>query len=82
MLGVEAVPLVALTSAGPRPKVDYCMTGVPYYLFDPLQDRDRWSTVIHHFSFSKSYCIPGHRLGAMWRPKSFSITFSPFLLVY
>lgn len=37
MLGVEAVPLVALTSAGFRPKVDYRMTGVLYHLFDPCR---------------------------------------------
>ncbi|KAF8798690.1 PLP-dependent transferase [Phlegmacium glaucopus] len=41
----------------------------PHYLFTSTSWR---STFIHLFSFSKSYCLPGHRLGA--------IVASPFLL--
>ena len=46
------------------------MTGVPHHLFDPSQDWDWRSAVIHLFSFSKSYCVPGHRLGAIVAPKT------------
>ncbi|KAF9650230.1 PLP-dependent transferase [Thelephora ganbajun] len=122
MLGVEAVPLAMIASAGFQPKVEDCeplltgktkaialvspnnptgavyspellrafaelaksqdialildetyrdfiTTGVPHHLFDPLQDWDWRSTVIHLFSFSKSYCVPGHRLGAIVTPQ-------------
>ncbi|KAH6911046.1 aminotransferase [Coprinopsis sp. MPI-PUGE-AT-0042] len=43
---------------------DFITTGQPpHALFSsPLQWR---STLIHLFSFSKSYCMPGHRLGAI-----------------
>ena len=37
----------------------------PHHLFIPEGDWDWRSTLIHLFSFSKSYCLPGHRLGAM-----------------
>ncbi|KAF7977219.1 hypothetical protein HWV62_4491 [Athelia sp. TMB] len=40
---------------------DFLLTGPPHPLFSyPWR-----STLIHLFSFSKSYCIPGHRLGAI-----------------
>ncbi|KAL1946178.1 hypothetical protein VTO73DRAFT_15305 [Trametes versicolor] len=40
---------------------DFITTHAPHQLFAPPAD---WrSTFIHLFSFSKSYCIPGHRLG-------------------
>ncbi|KAM5541286.1 hypothetical protein V8D89_005215 [Ganoderma adspersum] len=56
---------------------DFITTGVPHRLFStsesasrvPDSDRDlpaAWdwrTTFVHLFSFSKSYCIPGHRLG-------------------
>ena len=53
---------------------DFILDGVPHYLFVPgsLQGRSGLPTdwtwrqhFIHLFSFSKSYCIPGHRLGAI-----------------
>ncbi|KAI1783324.1 PLP-dependent transferase [Ganoderma leucocontextum] len=52
---------------------DFITTGVPHRLFSPptggtleggLPSKWDWrTTFIHLFSFSKSYCIPGHRLG-------------------
>ena len=53
---------------------DFITTGVPHRLFstsasravpdgDLPADWDWRTTFIHLFSFSKSYCIPGHRLG-------------------
>lgn len=45
------------------------MTGAPHHLFSPSQGWDWRSTVVHLFSFSKSYCVPGHRLGAIVAPK-------------
>lgn len=48
---------------------DFIMDGPPHRLFatglTPAlpQSWDWRQTVIHLFSFSKSYCIPGHRLG-------------------
>ena len=52
---------------------DFITTGVPHRLFSPSTSRipkgdllPKWdwrTTFIHLFSFSKSYCIPGHRLG-------------------
>ncbi|KAH7906582.1 pyridoxal phosphate-dependent transferase [Hygrophoropsis aurantiaca] len=38
--------------------------GPPHTLFSSTTSAWSWrSTVVHLFSFSKSYCIPGHRLG-------------------
>ncbi|KAI0693615.1 PLP-dependent transferase [Cerioporus squamosus] len=57
---------------------DFITTGVPHHLFSPASASPSspndtssglpagWSwrsTFVHLFSFSKSYCIPGHRLG-------------------
>ncbi|KAF8079283.1 pyridoxal phosphate-dependent transferase [Lyophyllum atratum] len=40
---------------------DFILTGAPHALFSGA-----WrSNFIHLFSFSKSYCVPGHRLGAI-----------------
>ncbi|KAF5384801.1 hypothetical protein D9615_000943 [Tricholomella constricta] len=40
---------------------DFILTGAPHSLFSGA-----WrSNFIHLFSFSKSYCLPGHRLGAI-----------------
>ncbi|TFY79626.1 hypothetical protein EWM64_g4391 [Hericium alpestre] len=48
---------------------DYIIPGPPHSLFSPssgeLTDWDWRRHLIHLFSFSKSYCIPGHRLGAV-----------------
>ncbi|TDL29655.1 PLP-dependent transferase [Rickenella mellea] len=48
---------------------DFVTTGVPHELFATsslLSDDWSWrSHFIHLFSFSKSYCVPGHRLGAI-----------------
>ncbi|KAL5487928.1 hypothetical protein ACEPAI_6036 [Sanghuangporus weigelae] len=53
---------------------DFILSGVPHHLFVPgsLQVQSglpaNWTWrehFIHLFSFSKSYCIPGHRLGAI-----------------
>ena len=38
------------------------LTATPHYLFTSTSWR---STFVHLFSFSKSYCLPGHRLGAI-----------------
>ncbi|KZP05906.1 PLP-dependent transferase [Athelia psychrophila] len=43
---------------------DFLLTGPPHSLFSS-QEQSWRSTLIHLFSFSKSYCIPGHRLGAI-----------------
>lgn len=48
---------------------DFITTGVPHHLFEPSHDWDWRHTLIHLFSFSKSYCVPGHRLGAIVAPK-------------
>ncbi|EMD40082.1 hypothetical protein CERSUDRAFT_151007 [Gelatoporia subvermispora B] len=53
---------------------DFITSGVPHHLFspstpstpDPHSDSEPWSwrtTFIHLYSFSKAYCIPGHRVG-------------------
>ncbi|KAI0738778.1 PLP-dependent transferase [Daedaleopsis nitida] len=58
---------------------DFITTGVPHHLFAPgssppaaasgLPADWAWrTTLIHLFSFSKSYCIPGHRLGLVCAP--------------
>ncbi|KAG5644095.1 hypothetical protein DXG03_009114 [Asterophora parasitica] len=40
---------------------DFILTGAPHSIFSGA-----WrSNFIHLFSFSKSYCLPGHRLGAI-----------------
>ncbi|KAG5638509.1 hypothetical protein H0H81_012314, partial [Sphagnurus paluster] len=41
---------------------DFILTGPPHSLFANTNWR---SNFIHLFSFSKSYCLPGHRLGAI-----------------
>ncbi|KAF8753454.1 PLP-dependent transferase [Rhizoctonia solani] len=49
---------------------DFVTPGPPHDLFTP---KDNWSwrsNVIHLFSFSKSYRVPGHRLGALVADKS------------
>ncbi|KAF9790293.1 PLP-dependent transferase [Thelephora terrestris] len=48
---------------------DFITNDVPHHLFEPSKDWDWRSTLIHLFSFSKSYCVPGHRLGAIVAPK-------------
>ena len=58
---------------------DFITTGVPHPLFAPAgsptaadsglpADWDWRTTFVHLFSFSKSYCIPGHRLGLICAP--------------
>lgn len=56
---------------------DYIIDDVPHHLFSPgvqksstilPRDWDWRRHFIHLFSFSKSYCIPGHRLGAIVAP--------------
>ncbi|KIP06872.1 hypothetical protein PHLGIDRAFT_106532 [Phlebiopsis gigantea 11061_1 CR5-6] len=42
---------------------DFITSGPPHKLFASEQNWSWRQTVIHLFSFSKSYCIPGHRLG-------------------
>jgi aspartate/methionine/tyrosine aminotransferase len=37
----------------------------PHSIFTPGNGWDWRSTFVHLFSFSKSYCLPGHRLGAV-----------------
>jgi aspartate/methionine/tyrosine aminotransferase len=37
----------------------------PHDLFTPAGDWSWRTSIIHLFSFSKSYCLPGHRLGAI-----------------
>ena len=46
---------------------DFITTGPPHHLFSPSPNpSESWRThFIHLFSFSKSYCIPGLRLGAI-----------------
>ncbi|KZS88438.1 PLP-dependent transferase [Sistotremastrum niveocremeum HHB9708] len=45
---------------------DLIVEGQPHDLFHSSLGDGTWrSTLIHLFSFSKSYCLPGHRLGAM-----------------
>jgi aspartate/methionine/tyrosine aminotransferase len=41
------------------------LTGPPHTLFTPSPSFAWRSHFIHLFSFSKSYCLPGHRLGAI-----------------
>ncbi|OBZ70797.1 Aspartate aminotransferase [Grifola frondosa] len=56
---------------------DFILDGPPHPLFSssphPCLSTDwRWrSTFIHLFSFSKSYCIPGHRLGLICASPAF-----------
>ena len=45
---------------------DFVVTGSPpHALFSPSAPQPWRSTFVHLFSFSKSYCLPGHRLGAI-----------------
>lgn len=52
---------------------DFILDGVPHHLFSnnssELAADWTWRKhFIHLFSFSKSYCVPGHRLGAIVAP--------------
>ncbi|KAI0342930.1 PLP-dependent transferase [Trametopsis cervina] len=57
---------------------DFVLEGPPHHLFatghvSSLPESWNWrATLIHLFSFSKSYCIPGHRLGLMVSSPSIS----------
>lgn len=47
---------------------DLIPSGQPHKLFTPFASSTDWewrANFIHLFSFSKSYCVPGHRLGAI-----------------
>jgi len=45
---------------------DFLVSGsAPHNLFSPAAAHPWRSTFIHLFSFSKAYCLPGHRLGAI-----------------
>lgn len=44
---------------------DFVEQGPPHDLFTPRDGWDWRSTLVHLFSFSKSYRVPGHRLGAI-----------------
>ena len=44
---------------------DFVEPGPPHNLFTPRDGWDWRSTFVHLFSFSKSYRVPGHRLGAI-----------------
>ncbi|KAG8934483.1 hypothetical protein FRC02_009830 [Tulasnella sp. 418] len=44
---------------------DFVLDGIPHDLFKKVENWDWRDTVIQLFSFSKSYCVPGHRLGAV-----------------
>lgn len=47
---------------------DFIQSGPPHSLFSTSKGNpsfDWRTTFIHLFSFSKSYCVPGHRLGAI-----------------
>lgn len=44
---------------------DLIPSGHPHMLFSPTTDWEWRKNFIHLFSFSKSYCVPGHRLGAI-----------------
>jgi alanine-alpha-ketoisovalerate/valine-pyruvate aminotransferase len=44
---------------------DLIPSGPPHKLFGSTPIWDWRSNFIHLFSFSKSYCVPGHRLGAI-----------------
>lgn len=52
---------------------DFVTTGPPHQLFNPSATAgwDWRSTFIHLYSFSKAYCIPGHRLGLLCASPSF-----------
>lgn len=54
---------------------DFILDDVPHHLLTPGQRQSNLSSdwtwrkhFIHLFSFSKSYCVPGHRLGAIVAP--------------
>ncbi|KAH9951999.1 pyridoxal phosphate-dependent transferase [Amylocystis lapponica] len=44
---------------------DFITTGAPHALFTPTPTWAWRNTFIHLYSFSKAYCIPGHRLGLL-----------------
>ncbi|KAA1475608.1 PLP-dependent transferase [Dentipellis sp. KUC8613] len=47
---------------------DFILPGPPHSLFNPSALLGDWNwrrNLVHLFSFSKSYCVPGHRLGAI-----------------
>jgi len=44
---------------------DFITSGPPHSLFTPTPTWNWRTNFIHLFSFSKSYCIPGHRLGLL-----------------
>lgn len=44
---------------------DFVEPGPPHDLFTPHDGWDWRTTFVHLFSFSKSYRVPGHRLGAI-----------------
>ncbi|PCH37679.1 PLP-dependent transferase [Wolfiporia cocos MD-104 SS10] len=44
---------------------NFITTGAPHALFTPTPSWSWRSTLIHLYSFSKAYCIPGHRLGLL-----------------
>ncbi|KAL5634777.1 hypothetical protein ACGC1H_002716 [Rhizoctonia solani] len=44
---------------------DFVIPGPPHDLFTPKENWNWRSNIIHLFSFSKSYRVPGHRLGAL-----------------
>ncbi|KAH9919209.1 PLP-dependent transferase [Epithele typhae] len=57
---------------------DFVSSGAPHHLFSPSSVGDApldWAwrtTLVHLFSFSKSFCIPGHRLGLVAGPPAFT----------
>ncbi|CAE6461063.1 unnamed protein product [Rhizoctonia solani] len=49
---------------------DFVISGPPHDLFTPKENWNWRSNIIHLFSFSKSYRVPGHRLGALVADRS------------
>ncbi|CAE7104377.1 unnamed protein product [Rhizoctonia solani] len=49
---------------------DFVTPGPPHDLFTPQENWNWRSNIIHLFSFSKSYRVPGHRLGALVADRS------------
>lgn len=49
---------------------DFVVPGPPHDLFTPQANWNWRSSLIHLFSFSKSYRVPGHRLGALVADKT------------
>ena len=60
---------------------DFIITGSPpHTLFSTSTAPHPWrSTFIHLFSFSKSYCLPGHRLGAIAASPQLLASIKPIL---